>query len=114
MSNLIRIAITRTWKSYSPRAEWESYDQEDKLFSDMRAARAWLKDSLPSGTRKPMYIDTVSRGTIQCGFIVGFRHDDYSDRGQRLKHLEQWWVEFQEVRSLDIGRKRKEDHQTAA
>ena len=94
---MVRLEIAKTWKSYSPRAVWSRYENEAHNFETMADAKAWVKENVPPGRRAPMYVDTRSRGTIKCGYIVGFRVNDYDAHGNRVKHLEQWWISFSEI-----------------
>lgn len=96
-TGMIRIVITKTWKSYSPRAEWESYDRESHFFDTIAEAKTWIRENVPTGKRHAVYQDTKSRGTIRNGWIVGFRVNDYDHYGKKVKHLEQWWIVFERV-----------------
>lgn len=108
---MVRLEITKTGKSYSPRSHWTVYDKEAHDFETLADAKAWVRENIPKGKRSPIYVDTKSRGTIKTGYVIGFRVNDFRDR-----HLEQWWLSFAEIirhptegragelRSLELGR----------
>lgn len=65
-------------------------------FAELSHALAWANEHYKDCKRARMYVDTKSRGTIQCGWIY------------RVKSNGQHWTSFnelvgpREVRSLDL------------
>lgn len=86
----IILNITYTCKSYSPRAQWSVCGDEQKRFPDMKAARAWIKQTYGKSRRAPMYVDLKSGETKRMGYVIGYR-DVYD------KILRQDWLSFSEL-----------------
>lgn len=71
-----------------------------KRFDTLPEAIAWVRAEYKGCSKQPMYMDTKSRGTIQCGAIY------------RVKADGEHWVSFSEVtsetkreaKSIDVGR----------
>ncbi len=95
MASCILMQVTMTGKGCHPDDKWAMYHYYEKRFDVMQDARNYLKDEYYyCKTRKPMYVDTRSRGTIQCGWIYCMK---VKEEGKT--HYEQHWVSlFEESR----------------
>lgn len=92
------VKITRTSRPAGRNGEWRAYDFETHDFDSIAEARAWIKTEYdghnrPLKTRKPMYIDTKSRGTIQTGWVFHGKITE-GDRSRpncwRTDYLQDW------------------------
>jgi hypothetical protein len=100
---MIQLSITRTGKSYNPRDSYRVFDHELKTFPDMSTARTFLLEEYQKARKMPMYQDDQDGKSVQIGYVFGFRADDISHIPVE-KWLQQDWVEFREVKTLNIGR----------
>lgn len=96
---MIRILITKTSKSYSPKSKFVIFDEESKYFSSLKDAKLFLKSEY-SCSKSPAYIDKreSKNGFIKIGWIYGFKNSD--DSGG--KWIQRDWVSFYDVQYLDL------------
>jgi len=90
---MIKLIITMTGKSFSPKAKWNGIGEERKSFADKAAAMQWLDETYGKAKRAPMYVDAPEGAAIQIGYVIGFRSG-----GQYW--LQQDWIEFRECKSM--------------
>ena len=98
---MIQLLITQTGKGYSPKDTFCRFNQQTLPFSDMAAARKYLKEQCGKCKRVPMYVDGADNKPVKCGYIYCFRNDDISHVPVE-KWIQQDWVEFREVKTLSI------------
>ena len=104
LSNVV-LVITRTSKSYDPKAKWMIYDQESKTFPSMKEAKAWIKDQYGKSKRQPMYVDDKSGKSHKIGYIIGMRSSQYNrETGKDDNYMEQHWIEFRQQSPLSLNR----------
>ena len=96
---MIRAHITMTGKSYSPKAKFSCFHEEEKTFEDMKEAMAWIKENYGKAKRVPMYQDTKSGGTKKVGYVIGFRNADMSHYPAD-KWIQQDWISFYECKPI--------------
>lgn len=95
---MIRLSITKTGKSYSPKERrYTRYDDTYEHFGDLNEALVWLRSMYGSCKRVKMYRDTKD-GAQHIGYVYCFRGDD----GYQ-KYLGQDWVEFQEIKPVVLS-----------
>ena len=95
---MIEIHIAKTCK-FSPRSEWQRYDDSRQSFEDMKQAREWLREEYGTSKRAAMYRDRKDGPPIKCGYVIGFR-PPYRSKGEAI--LEQHWVSFRESNPLEL------------
>ena len=100
---MVEVHITYTGKSYSPRDNWCIINEGTERFSNIAAAKQWLKDRYGNCKRVPMYCDTKD-GTKQTGWIYSYRADDIS-HVPIAKWLARDWCELRECNPLDVAQK---------
>lgn len=98
---MIRLDITMTGKSYSPKSNWQTLGHDHKTFSDKADAMAWIKENYGKAKRVPMYVDTKKGKTLKVGYVIGFRASDWSHNPVE-KWLQQDWIVFKEVKDLAL------------
>ena len=98
---MIELQITMTGKSYAPKAAWQRFDDERRLFGTVDDAKAWLKKHYGNCSRQPMFVDTVDGEAKRVGYVYGFRNADWS-HSPVDKWLQQDWVEFRECSPIPI------------
>lgn len=96
---MIQLKITMTGKNKS-RDEYSMIDVERENFSDLPAAKKYLKDRYGKCIRKPIYRDTI-KGAAKCGYVFCFRNADLSHSPVE-RWLQQDWVEFLQVTPLEF------------
>jgi len=89
---MIKMQITITSKSYSPKDQYRIFHKEERSFPDMKAAKNWIKENYGKSKRSPMFIDTKD-GVKKVGYVIGFRNDDISHFPVE-KWLQQDWISF--------------------
>lgn len=93
------IKITSTAKGYAPKDEWSTFDVSRHFFDTLDEAREFVRDRYAGKRGRPIYMDTKSRGTIQCGYIFSSREED-QDRSAAdgvYRYMRQDWVSFERV-----------------
>ncbi len=98
---MIQLHITSTGKSYNPRDSWRMFDEQTKSFPTREAAEEWLKETYGSSKRAKMYVERDGQPDIVAGYVIGFRNADFS-HAPVDKWLQQDWIEFREVNTLNI------------
>ena len=93
---MIRLVITMTGKSYSPRDEYRQFASESHTFKDLKEAKAWIREQYGNSKRQPMYRGDMGH---KIGYVIGFRNADWS-HSPVDKWLQQDWIEFQEVKDM--------------
>lgn len=107
---MIALHISYTLRSPHPSSAWTMVDEERKQFPDMAAATAFLKRQYSHvKKRQPVYIETQSRGTIQCGWIYCYKGERDIGHGDRRTIYQQDWVHVSEVHSRSVDVTTKED-----
>jgi|ERR1044071_5005305 hypothetical protein len=100
---MIQMHVSMTARTPHPSSEWTIYHEYSKQFPDMASARDYLSDEYYyCKKRKPIYQDTKSRGTVQCGWCYCFK-----TREEGKVHYEQHWVSFHDVSARVIDVKAK-------
>lgn len=78
----ILIETTYTCRHAGKGQDWYSYDRNTARFDTVEDALAHIRAVYPNVKgRQPIYIDTKSRGTIQCGWIYS-RREEQQDRSR--------------------------------
>ena len=101
---MIQLTITATCKGYHPSSQWSIFDTRKKTFPSIQTAKDWLKDEYGNCRRYKMFQD-VGDEMVQTGYIYGYRNSDISYLPVE-KWLQQDWIEFQRVESVDLGKER--------
>lgn len=78
------VQIARTSRNAGRNDDWSRYDSETHHFDSAQDACAWIKEQYDGSLRSlgprrvPIFVDTKSRGTIQCGWIYSGteRHEE--------------------------------------
>jgi hypothetical protein len=99
---MIQLQITRTGKSYSPKAKWTCFDEETKNFPDMKTVREWLRKEYGNAKRVPMFTDTKDGKTLRTGWVIGFRNADLSHYPVN-KWIQQDWIHVREIKEIDLN-----------
>lgn len=87
----ILVEISQTARHMGRNQEWFRYGNATHRFDNASDALAWIAANYPNAkSRKPIYVDTKSRGTIQTGWIYSGRDDG---------NYTQDWVSLSEVLS---------------
>lgn len=98
---MIQLHVTMTSKSFSPRDRWRMLADETHNFSDIKAAREWLRKNYGKSKRQPMYVDENGKSK-KIGYVIGFSDADYSHAP--IQHwLRQDWIEFRECKTLELA-----------
>lgn len=105
---MIHVRFSYTQRTPHHSSAWTEVHEDCRTYPDMEAALAAVKEQYwHVKTRKPVYQDTVSRGTIQTGWIYCYK-DTYQDRHTPLHTIyNQDWVTFYEAdyRAIDVTAK---------
>jgi hypothetical protein len=105
---VIELHISYTLRSPHPSSEWTMVHEENKRFPDMAAAMGFLKQQYGHvKKRRPCYVDTKSRGTIQCGWIYCYKGERDISHGDMRTIYQQDWVHVYhaDYRSVDVTQK---------
>lgn len=98
---MIKVQITITGKSYSPKDSWRIIGEETKTFPDIKSAKDWIKENYGNSKRSPMYIDT-KEGVKKVGYVIGFRNSDISHLPVD-KWLQQDWISFYDEKPIYLN-----------
>lgn len=105
---MIELHISYTLRSPHPSSEWTMVHEESKQFADMAEAKKFLKYRYGHGKKRvPVYVDTKSRGTIQCGWIYCYKGERDISHGDMRTIYQRDWVHVYEVeyRSVNVSKK---------
>jgi hypothetical protein len=104
---MIRLVITKTSKVAGTKDRPQIYDQTSKNFRDVSEAKKYLKEEYGKASRQKMYADTKDGKTIQTGYVYKYKDKDFDrDRNKYVHFVGNDWIEFQEVRSMDLSSKK--------
>lgn len=96
---MIQLLITKQGKSYSPRSNWATFDNEMKNFVTMQEAMTWLKEEYGKCKRVRMYVDDKNGKARHIGYIYSFHNSDIS-HSPIEKWIEQDWIEFRSTKTV--------------
>lgn len=99
---MIQLTITATSKGYHPSSDWHVFDERKKTFPAIEAAKDWLGNEYGNCKRSKIYQDKDG-DAIHCGWIYGYHNSDISHLPVE-KWLQQDWVKFQEVSTVDLSK----------
>ncbi len=101
---MIRIEVTKTGKSYSPKDEYRIFAEDTHTFATREELDAWIRDAYGSCKRQPLHRDGMgnAKGSpLRIGWVFGFRDADLSHAP--VKHwLQQDWVSVYECTPLVV------------
>jgi len=96
---MIELHITKRSSGYGKNDTPTRYDTVTKYFTDLKAAREWLREEYGKSKRQNMYVDSPE-GSKRVGYVIGFRNYEYYN-GKKLHFYERHWVEFRSVKTID-------------
>lgn len=102
---MIQLLITETGKGYNPKDAYTVFNKQTKEFKDIPEAMQYIKDTYGKSKREKMYVDVKGGGSKHVGYVIGFRNSDISHFPVE-KWLQQDWITFEEVTTVDLGKKR--------
>lgn len=92
---MIEINISKTAKGYSKDDQYSIYAEETKLFEDMDKAKVWIKETYGKSKRQKAYVDTKDKKSIQTGYVISFKSEQYNRDTGKLDHfIESHWISF--------------------
>ena len=92
---MIEVEITKTAKGYNKNDKYSIYDHETKLFKDMQEVKKWIKETYSHSKKQKMYQDTKDNKSIQTGYVISFRSEQYNNDTGRYDHfVEAHWISF--------------------
>ena len=100
------VEIVRTSRAAGRGHDWCRYEHETHDFDSVGEAKDWIKEQYHrgerpfSGRRSPIYVDSASRGTIQCGWIYSGK-----ETSGGTTYLQDWVSILQVVREPREGQK---------
>lgn len=100
---MIELLITMTSKT-NPKEKYSIFNEETKLFDDMKQAKQFLKDEYGNHKRSSMFYEDKKGDSKRVGFIIGFRNSEYQD-GKTIHFLQQDWITFYKKERLDLDEK---------
>jgi hypothetical protein len=105
---MVIVRISYTMRSPHPSSKWTQVHDETQYHADMATARAALKDQFCHVRKRlPVYQDTVSRGTVQCGWIYCYKDKQWWKDSRWHTAYHQDWVTFlyADYRVVDVTKK---------
>lgn len=90
---MVRVMLTTTTKSYSPKDQWRRTWDEELVFDLEEEFQDWMRERYGKSRRRSMYRDTKN-GPKKVGWVIGFRNEEYDHDGRgKYRFLQQDWVE---------------------
>ena len=89
---MIKLHITMTGKSYSPKSTFSIFNEETQTFPDIQSAKTWIRETYGKAKRVPMYVDTKN-GTKKVGYVIGFHNADWAHNPVE-KWIQRDWISF--------------------
>jgi hypothetical protein len=104
---MIRLVITKTAKGIGKKEPFQKFDQESHNFSNMQEAKKYLKEQYGKSSKDKMFIDTAKGKPKHIGYIYKFKQEEFDrDAGKNVHYIENDWVEFQQVKSMDLSKEK--------
>lgn len=98
---MIMLDIIKTSKGYNPKDRYIMFDSDKLMFYNIKKAKEWLKEEYGNCKREKIYRDDERGKAINTGYIYCFRNSDISHLPIE-KWLQQDWVEFKEVKYMNL------------
>lgn len=96
----LHISKTCMFATTGDNKGWQHYDDVQKNFPSIAAARAWLREEYGTARRAAMYRDRpTGQQPVRCGYVIGFR-PKYRQPGDPV--AEQHWVEFRRSGTINL------------
>jgi hypothetical protein len=74
--------------------DWETYDRQERIFSNLTLVKEWIKETYKNKRSQPMYVDTKD-GAKKVGWIFSSRE---------LDGYEKHWIDIVKVTTERIYR----------